>query len=171
MTQRFSVRHALIVLAAGLTMIGAARPAGAEAGACHDLVGTYLTKNFAKGENGSFTSRSLIALSGSGQASFTDSGEGGEKGFGPFTDGRGSWRCIEADKAHAITLDFTTPTADAPRAEIGRLDFDLAYDAASKTIKGTATLRLIPLGSDPLTPGEIGSGRQFEILGQRVESE
>jgi len=170
MTERFSVRHALIVLAAGLIGIGAARPVAAEAGACHDLVGTYLTKNFAKGESGNFTSRSLIALFGSGQASFTDSGEGGEKGFGPFTDGRGSWRCIEADKAHAVTLDFTTPTADAPKAEIGRLDFDLAYDAATKTIKGTATLRLIPLGGDPLKPGE-GAGRQFELAGQRVEPE
>jgi len=49
-------------------------------------------------------------------------------------------------------LDFTTPT----KAEIGRLDLDLAYDPAGKTIKGTATLRLIPLGSDP-PPGE-GSG-------------
>jgi hypothetical protein len=67
-------------------------------------------------------------------------------------------------------LDFTTPTAEAPKAEIGRLDLDLTYDAASKTIKGTATLRLVPLGSDPLTPGEIGSGRQFEIVGQRVEA-
>src|SRR5512143_1254279 len=158
MTERFSVHHALIVLAAGLIAVGAARSAAAEAGACHDLVGTYLTKNFAKGESGSFTSRSLISLSGSNQASFTDSGEGGEKGFGPFTDGRGSWRCIEADKAHAITLDFTTPTAEAPKAEIGRLDLDLTYDVASKTIKGAATLRLVPLGSDPLTPGEIGSG-------------
>lgn len=170
MTERFSVRHALILLAAGLIAIGAARHAAAEAGVCHDLVGTYLTKNFAKGESGSFTSRSLISLSGSNQASFTDSGEGGEKGFGPFTDGRGSWRCIEADKAHAITLDFTTPTAEAPKAEIGRLDLDLTYDVASKTIKGAATLRLVPLGSDPLTPGEIGSGRQFEIVGQRVEA-
>jgi hypothetical protein len=170
MNVSFSFRRAVLVLSAGLIAIGATRPAAAEAGACHDLVGTYLTKNFAKGESGDFTSRSLIALSGSGQASFTDSGEGGEKGFGPFTDGRGSWRCTEADKAHAITLDFTTPTAEAPKAEIGRLDLDLTYDAASKTIKGTATLRLVPLGSDPLTPGEIGSGRQFEIVGQRVEA-
>jgi hypothetical protein len=171
MTERFSVHHALIMLAAGLIAIGAARPAAAEAGACHDLVGTYLTKNFAKGEtSGGFTSRSLIALSGSNQASFTDSGEGGEKGFGPFTDGRGSWRCIEANNAHAVTLDFTTPTAEKPKAEIGRLDFDLAYDPATKTIKGTATLRLIPLGADPLKPGE-GNGRQFEIVGQRVEPE
>ena len=171
MAHRFSVPGALVMLAAGLMVIATARPAAAEAGACHDMVGTYLTKNFAKGESGGFTSRSLVALSGSGQASFTDSAEGGEVGFGPFTDGRGSWRCIDASKAHAITLDFTTATAEAPRAQIGRLDFDLAYDAASKTIKGTATLRLIPLGDDPLIPGEIGSGRQFEIVGQRVEAD
>ncbi len=170
MIEGFSVSRALLVLAAGTMVAGAPRPVTAEAGACHDLVGTYLTKNFAKGESGeNFTSRSLIALSGSGQASFTDSGEGGEKGFGPFTDGRGSWRCIEANKVHAVTLDFTTPTAEAPEAEIGRLDFDLAYDAASKTIKGTATLSLVPLGSDPLKPGRE-SGRQFAIAGERVEA-
>jgi hypothetical protein len=139
--------------------------------ACHDLVGTYLTKNYAKGESGAnFISRSLLTLSGSGVASFTDSGEGGEAGFGPFTDGRGSWRCIDANKLHAVTLDFTTPTAEASKAEIGRLDFELAYDAASQTIKGTATLRFVPLGRDPLA-AEGGSGRQFEIVGQRVEAQ
>ena len=170
MTEGFSIYRALLVLAAGVLLIDAPRPVAAEAGACHDLVGTYLTTNFAEGASReNFTSRSLIALSGSGQASFTDSGEGGEAGFGPFTDGRGSWRCIEANKLHAVTLDFTTPTAEKPKADIGRLDFDLAYDAASKTIKGTATLKLVPLGSDPLAPGE-GAGRQFEIVGQRVEA-
>jgi hypothetical protein len=166
-----SLRLICVALAASVVLCGAIELAGAQAGACHDLVGTYLTKNYAKGESGgNFASRSLIALSGSGLASFTDSGEGGEAGFGPFTDGRGSWRCLEDNKAHAITLDFTTPTAASPKAEIGRLDFDLAYDAAGKTIKGTATLRRISLGSDPLAPGE-GSGRQFEIVGQRIEAQ
>jgi hypothetical protein len=133
--------HLAVVVAASVALCGSINEALAESSACHDLVGTYLTKNFAKGESGAnFTSRSLLALSGSGVASFTDSGEGGEAGFGPFTDGRGSWRCIDANKLHAVTLDFTTPTAEAPKADIGRLDFDLAYDAASKTIKGTATL-------------------------------
>ena len=65
--------------------------------------------------------------SGSGLASFTDSGEGGEAGFGPFTDGRGWWQCLE-DKEHAVTLDFTTPT----KAEIGRLDLDLAYSSSMR---------------------------------------
>jgi len=169
MTERFSICQALLVIAAGLLALGVPRPVAAEAGACHDLVGTYLTKNFVKGEtSGDFTSWSLIALSGSGQASFTDSGEG-EAGFGPFTGGRGSWRCSEANKLHAVTLDFTKPTLEAPKADIGRLDFDLAYDPASKTIKGTATLRLIPLGSDPLAAA-TGPGRQFDIVGQRVEA-
>jgi hypothetical protein len=169
MTQRVSLHPALIAVAAGTIMSGGPHPAAAEAGVCHDLVGTYLTKNFAKGETGgTFVSRSLIALSGSGQASFTDSGEGGEKGFGPFTDGRGSWRCVEANKVHAVTLDFTTPTAAAPKAEIGRLDFDLVYDPASRAIKGTARLSLVPLGSDPLKPAE-GGGREFDIVGQAVE--
>lgn len=172
MTKGFSVHPAFIALAAGLIVLGASPPAVAEAGACHDLVGTYLTKNFAKGHSaGSFTSRSLVALSGSGQASFTDSGEGGEAGFAPFTDGRGAWECLEANKVHAITLDFTTPAGDPPRAQIGRLDLDLSYDAGNKTIKGTATLYLIPLGGDPLIPGDIGSGRQFEIVGQRIEAQ
>jgi hypothetical protein len=170
MTRRFAPHGAGFVLCATLVLCSAAGHALAEAGACHGLVGTYLTKNLSKGASGDdFTSRSLIVLSGSAQVSFTDSGEGGEAGFGAFTDGHGSWRCVEANKLHATTLDFTTPTAEQPKADIGRLDFDLAYDPASKTIKGTATLRLVPLGSDPLAPGE-GNGRQFEIQPQRVEA-
>jgi hypothetical protein len=115
MTQRFSLPQVLLMLAAGFIVIGAPRPAAAEAGACKDLVGTYLTKNFAKGESsGSFTSRSLIALSGSWPGLVHRFRRRRRGGFGPFTDGRGSWRCIEANKADAITLDFTTPAADAP---------------------------------------------------------
>jgi hypothetical protein len=64
-------------------------------------------------------------------------------------------------KANATTLDFTAPTAESPKAEIGRLDFELTYDAASKTINGTATLYLVPLGSDPLVAGALKDGRQF----------
>jgi hypothetical protein len=73
-------------------------------------------------------------------------------------------------KANATTLDFTAPTAESPKAEIGRLDFELTYDAASKTINGTATLYLVLLGSDPLVAGALKDGRQFAITGQRVEA-
>jgi hypothetical protein len=128
-----------------------------------------------KGESGNdFTSRSLISIGRFGLILFTDSGEGGEAGFAPFTDGRGTWRCVsgegEAPKASATTLDFTAPTAESPKGGIGRLDFELTYDAASKTIDGTATLYLIPLGSDPLVAGALKDGRQFAITGQRVEA-
>jgi hypothetical protein len=171
MTLMFWLYRAGVALAAAIALCSATNRAMAEADACRDLVGTYLTKNFATGGSGeSFTSRSLISLTGSGQGFFTDSGEGGEAGFAPFTDGRGVWRCVSGNKARALTLDFTTPTPEAPRAQIGRLDLDLAYDAGSKTIKGTGTLHLIPLGDDPLIPGELVGGRQFGIVGQRIEA-
>jgi hypothetical protein len=77
MTRRFALHGAGFVLCAKLGLYSVTGHVLAEAGACHDLVGTYLTKNFAKGASSDdFTSRSLIVLSGSGQASFTDSGEG-----------------------------------------------------------------------------------------------
>jgi hypothetical protein len=59
--------HLAVVVAASVALCGSINEALAESSACHDLVGTYLTKNFAKGESGAnFTSRSLLALSGSG---------------------------------------------------------------------------------------------------------
>lgn len=138
-------------------------------GACKGVAGTYLTKNVMKdGSAGGFTSRSLITLGRGGLVLFTDSGEGGEAGFAPFTDGRGAWRCLPTGEIGATTLDFTVPTADKARAEIGRLDFKLTYDAAGKTLTGTATLYLVPLGQDPLVAGELKDGRQFDITGQRV---
>ena len=155
--------------------VTALKHAGGKHGACKGLAGTYLTKNVMKGQSGdAFTSRSLISIGRFGLILFTDSGEGGEAGFAPFTEGRGAWRCVAGDgdapKVTATTLDFTVPTAANPKAEIGRLDFELTYDPASKTIDGTAILYLIPLGSDPLLSGELKDGRQFEIVGQRVQA-
>jgi hypothetical protein len=122
---------------------------------CKYLIGTYLTENRPKGESGgSFTSRSLLSLGSGHLMLFTDSGESGEAGFAPFTDGRGSWYCEPGDgdalKIKGTTLDFTAPAAGDPKGGIGRLDFDLTFDGASKTIGGTATLYLLPLGGDPL---------------------
>ncbi len=75
-----SLHLAGIVLAASVVLLGRIDESVAESGACHDLVGTYLTKNYAKGESGAnFISRSLLTLSGSGVASFTDSGEGARR--------------------------------------------------------------------------------------------
>ena len=133
------------------------------------MAGTYLTKNVAKGGSADdFTSRSLMTLGRGGLVLFTDSGEGGEAGFAPFTDGRGAWRCLPNGEIGATTLDFTEPTAAKPDAEIGRLDFKLSYDVGGKSLSGTATLYLVPLGQDPLAAGELKDGRQFEITVQRV---
>jgi hypothetical protein len=80
----------------------------------------------------------------------------------------GAWRCQPFGEIGATTLDFTVPTADKSHAEIGRLDFKLTYDAASKSLRGTATLYFVPLGQDPLAVGELKDGGQFDITGQRV---
>jgi Domain of unknown function (DUF4440) len=141
--------------------------------ACRFLIGTYLTENKPKdASGGDYTSRSLLSLGGAHLALFTDSGEGGEAGFAPFTDGRGSWYCRPGDngelKLKATTLDFTSPKAGEQAGGIGRLDFDLAFDAEKKSIAGSATLYLLPLDGDPLDPGALKDGREFEITGQRV---
>lgn len=141
-------------------------------GACRRLAGTYLTKNVTKGAGG-VISRSLISLDPSGIALLTDSGEGGAAGFAPFTDGRGTWQCLPGEdgalRARATTLDFTEPTAEHPKAEIGRLDFELAAEPGSDALSGSATLYLVPLDADPLDESVLKDGRQFEITSELIE--
>jgi hypothetical protein len=159
-----------IALAAGLA---ASAPSGAHAASgedCGGLVGTYLTKNSVAGASGQLTSRSLLSFTASGQIFFTDSGEGGEAGYAPFTDGRGAWRCLDDGKARATTLNFTLPAAGEPKARIGRLDMDFSYDARAKTIAGTGILYFLPLTADPMQAGELKDGRDFKITGQRVDA-
>lgn len=139
---------------------------------CRLLIGTYLTKNKPKGESADdYASRSLLSLGSAHLALFTDSGEGGETGFAPFTGGRGNWYCQPGSdgqlKIKATTLDFTAPTA-GKEGGIGRLDFDLAFDEDDKSIAGTATLYLLPLDGDPLDSASLKDGREFEITGQSI---
>ncbi len=138
---------------------------------CRFLIGTYLTENKPKdAEN--VASRSLITLGGGHVMLFTDSGEGGETGFAAFTDGRGSWYCEPGDgdtlKITGTTLDFTVPATGEAKGGIGRLDFDLTFDRAAKTIGGTATLYLLPLDGDPLDSNALKDGREFQITARRV---
>jgi hypothetical protein len=51
---------------------------------------------------------------------------------------------------------------------IGRLDFDLSFDAQSETLDGTATLYLLPLDADPLAASSLKDGREFAVTGQRI---
>lgn len=140
-------------------------------GPCMGLAGTYLTKNSAKGGSG-VLSRSLVTLRRGGQVAFTDSGEAGEPGFAPFSGGQGVWQCRSGDdtlKAKAVVFDFTFPKAGEGAGKIGRLDLDLSFDAKSKALSGSGTLRLVPLDGDPLKEDGLGEGRQFLIEGTRIE--
>ena len=111
-----------------------------------------------------------MPFTSSGQIFFTDSGEGGEAGYAPFTDGRGAWRCLGGGKARATTLDFTLPAAGESKSRIGRLDMDFSYDAKNKTITGTGVLYFVPLTADPMQASELKDGRDFKLTGQRVEA-
>ena len=126
---------------------------------CFDAVGTYLTTNYAKDEHGKFISRSLISLTNGGHAFFTDSGEAGEPGFGPFSDGRGAWRCVSNEKGVtrflATVLDFTFITPSTPKQQIGRLDIDASFDAAAEKLSGTMALYLVPFDGDPLKKSNL----------------
>lgn len=153
--------------------VTALKPSDKKHGRCRSLIGTYLTENRPKGgSDGSFTSRSLLSLGRGHLILFTDSGEGGETGFAPFTDGHGSWYCKPGEgdtlKLSGTTLDFTAPTAEDSKGGIGRLDFDLTFDSAAKTLGGTAMLYLLPLDGDPLDAGALKDGREFQITARRV---
>jgi hypothetical protein len=107
-----------------------------------------------------------MSFTRSGQIFFTDSGEGGEAGYAPFTDGRGAWRCLGGGKARATTLDFTLPAAGESKSRIGRLDMDFSYDAKNKTITGTGVLYFVPLTANPMQASELKDGRDFKLTGQ-----
>jgi hypothetical protein len=169
MTRLIALVVSLPIVAACFTHAQAAKPDN-----CSQLVGTYLTRNFAKGAEESPTSRSLMSFVEGGQVLFVDSGEGGEKGFAPFTDGTGAWRCVveETGKtgARLMALDFTFVAQGDRKAQIGRLDIEVSYDETAKTISGTAVLYFLPLMSDPLSSAELGEGRYFKLTGVRVEA-
>lgn len=168
MSKMFTASSGLAaLLALGIAASAPSSAGAASAGQCGGLVGTYLTKNSGSQR---LTSRSLMSFTSSGQIFFTDSGEGGEAGYAPFTDGRGAWRCLGGGKARATTLDFTLPAAGDSKPRIGRPDMNFSYDAKTKTITGTGVLYFVSLTSDPMQPSELKDGRDFELTGQRVEA-
>jgi hypothetical protein len=166
-----------IVALLSLLLIGAGLPLEAWAGetkqgGCKALLGTYLTTNTPKGGD-KIASRSLLSFAAAHLVLFTDSGESGEAGFAPFTDGQGTWYCEPGEggafKLSATLLDFTGPGVGSA-AGIGRLDFALTSAPDSETLSGTATLYLIPLNGDPLDPAALKDGREFDITARRVGS-
>jgi len=158
-------------LSAVVLLAGPAFAADEELSACFGAVGTFLTKN-TNPESGRDVGRSLISLTNGGHFFLTDSNEGGEAGFAPFTDGRGAWRCVsdEAGELHilATALDFTKKTADFPDQKIARLDFDATYDESSGQLSADVKLYFIPVEANPMDAANLGDPIPNQITGVLV---
>lgn len=168
--------YSLVALGAVLSICGSH---GASAGdeplsACFDAVGTFLTTN-TNPTTGKTVGRSLIALTNGGHFFLTDSNEGGEAGFAPFTEGRGAWRCVsdEAGKLHimATVLDMTHKTAESPDQTIARLDYDATYDAADGKLNADVKLYFMPLDADPMDAANLKDPIPNHISGIRVTAQ
>lgn len=158
-------------LAAALFGMTRAVVAEEDLSACADAVGTFLTKNV-NPERNVEVGRSLISLTNGGHVFLTDSNEGGEAGFAPFTEGRGAWRCVsdEGGKLHilATVLDFTHKTEAFPDQHIARLDYDATYDAASGQLDADVKLYFLPIDADPMDAASLEDPIPNRIVGVRV---
>ena len=140
---------------------------------CNAAVGTFLTKSFKEGASGDdYIARSLFSLTNGGHAFFTDSGQRGEAGYRPFSDGRGAWRCVSGadgkSRFQAVILDFVFKTEDDQSEEIGRLDFDAVVDDKTGKLESRATLYFVPLGANPMHASTLGEGQKFELVGEKI---
>jgi hypothetical protein len=133
-----------------------------------------LSTNFAKDGSNKFISRSLISLTNGGHAFFTDSGEAGEPGFGPFSGGRGAWRCMSNENGVArflaTVLDFTFATPSIPKQLIGRLDIDGSFDVSTAKLSGTMALYFVPIGGDPLMQSDLKKSAEGAFEAQKVRA-
>jgi hypothetical protein len=136
--------------------------------ACAAAVGTFLLRDAPKG--GDTLNRSLIALTNGGHVMFVDSGERGEHGYPPFSNGLGRWRCLskqgENPRLRAIILDFTFPMEG--KQEIARLDLQGTVDLTSGKLTATTTLSFFPLDSDPFSAQVPAGAQQFTVTGQKI---
>jgi len=160
-----------IALSVALLLAGPASAADEELSACFAAVGTFLTTN-TNPEKGKEVGRSLISLTNGGHFFLTDSNEGGEAGFAPFTDGRGAWRCVsdEAGELHilATVLDFTHKTANFPGQTIARLDFDATYDESSGELSADVKLYFMPVEANPMDAANLEDPIPNQITGVRL---
>jgi hypothetical protein len=168
--------HSLVVLGTVLSISGThgAIAADEPLSACFDAVGTYLTTN-TNPTSGKIVGRSLISLTNGGHFFLTDSNEGGEAGYAPFTEGRGAWRCLsdEAGKLHmmATVLDMTHKTVDFPEQKIVRLDYDATYDNAGGTLNADVKLYFMPIDADPMDAANLRDPIPNQISGIRVTAQ
>lgn len=165
---RFMLPISIAAVLFGATAAGAAEE---DLSACADAVGTFLTKNI-NPDSGVDVGRSLISLTNGGHIFLTDSNEGGEAGFAPFTEGRGAWRCVsdESGKLHilATVLDFTHKTEAFPDQHMARLDYDATVDAASGQLNADVKLYFMPIDADPMDAASLKDPILNRIVGVRI---
>ena len=170
---------ALALVAAAALTVGMATASRAQPAPdledCADVVGTYLTKSFReRGNPDNFTARSLLSLTNGGHAIFADSAQAGTPDYRPFSIGKGAWRCVSKvdgkSRISVVILDFTFATKDDPKQQIGRLDLDAVVDAETGKLDSKATLHFVPLPSNPMDQGVLGTGEKFRIVGEKVSA-
>lgn len=122
--------------------------------ACAPLVGTFLTMKLADGKPAADTEgRSLISFTNGGHAFLSDSAQGGDLEFAPFSDARGAWNCTAGDSGlnwRATMVDFTFRNDIHEEQHVVRVELSgtLGADAA---MTGEAAVHFYPLADDPFT--------------------
>ncbi|MEM6461090.1 MAG: hypothetical protein AAF724_04165 [Pseudomonadota bacterium] len=142
---------------------------------CIEAAGTYLTTRTIKAEGGpDVVMRSLLSLTGDGQAFFTDSSQGGVLDYQPFSDGQGAWGCVLAREGTirltALILDFTFPNDADPDAKIARLDISADVAVASGEISGSTTIGFVALDGNPFDKTRLSDPIDYTFTGMKVEA-
>ena len=110
---------------------------------------------------GAFASRAVITLHGDRTLSAIDSGQGGPFFF---SSQLGAWQSDGNGGVVGRTLDFDFPQSQGTMA---RLDYTFTFSAHDTHVKGTITLRIFPLQSDPLDGDGTAQG-EFAFTGTLV---
>ena len=140
---------------------------------CLDAVGTYLTKRTVQIDGKTRVDRGLIALTNGGHAFVTDSAEGGVAGYQPFSDGRGSWRCLGHEDGKAklkiVMFDFTTsPDADADRY-MARVTTLADADPKTGEVTGSTNVEFLAIDAAPDSKETARPSVGYEFTGVKLE--
>ena len=138
------MRRTVSILTLALLAGVATVPAQAQDNAaCAAMVGVWLTTIGTSG--GEYASRSLVTVNADGTLQAIDSAQNQGLQGSSFSSQPGVWRCTEAGKASARTLNFGFP----PRDSIARSDWTLSLDGAA--LSGSIALHIFPgvKGVDP----------------------
>ncbi len=140
---------------------------------CLDAVGTFMTYRSIIDDGAEKKGRSMLSLTNDGLAYFTDSAQGGGKTFQPFTDGRGSWRCISNEDGKimfsVLVFHFTLPTPQDPRQKISRVITRATYDLEKKGLTGETAIVYLPLYDNPMGAGMPGNRINYKFTGFPIE--